>query len=45
MDRDGLLKEGAEVVFGLVQPESEEEALAGNTPFLPKLDNKTGPKK
>jgi len=45
VDQDGLLKEGTEVVFGLVQPESEEEALAGNTPFLPKMDNKTGAKK
>jgi HlyD family secretion protein len=45
LDRDVALKDGTEVVFGLIQPESEEEALAANTPFLPKMDNKTGAKK
>jgi hypothetical protein len=45
IDRDGLLKEGAEVVFGLAQAESEDDALAGNTPFLPRIDNKGGPNK
>jgi HlyD family secretion protein len=34
----GSLKEGEEVVLGLVQPESDDEALAGNTPFLPKVE-------
>jgi HlyD family secretion protein len=34
----GSLKEGMEVVLGLVQSESDDEALAGNTPFLPKVE-------
>jgi HlyD family secretion protein len=45
VEGQGSLKEGAEVVFGLVLPESDDGALAGNTPFLPRLDTKPGPKK
>jgi hypothetical protein len=36
----GSLKEGMEVVLGLVQSESGDEALAGNTPFLPRVESR-----
>jgi HlyD family secretion protein len=39
-DGDGVLTEGTQVVLGLVQSETEDEALAGNTPFLPRVDHK-----
>jgi HlyD family secretion protein len=41
----GSLKEGAEVVLGLVQPDSDDEALAGNTPFLPKVEARPAARK
>jgi HlyD family secretion protein len=45
VDQDGALKEGTEVVFGLIQSENDDEALAGNTPFLPKMDSNNAAKK
>src|SRR5262249_2811218 len=40
----GALKEGTEIVLGLSQSESDE-SLAGNTPFLPKVDAGPGARK
>jgi HlyD family secretion protein len=39
------LKEGTEVVLGLDQPEAGDEALAGNTPFLPKVEARPAARK
>jgi HlyD family secretion protein len=41
----GSFEEGAEVVLGLVQPDSDDEALAGNTPFLPKVEARPAARK
>jgi HlyD family secretion protein len=39
----GSLKEGAEVVVGLELSGGEDESLAGNTPFLPRVDSSSRP--